>query len=168
MLRKMRIKGRAMKRVLTIGLAIAAAGVSFSSVEAGSLRHERVSAAAVLPASDILSTVREMGFAPNSEVVRRGPYYVLHAVDLRGVELRIVADAQFGDILWVMPAWPYYYVPYYVRAPHIIHIPDEVKPRKHSEAAPSPKSAAKKDTGLAKDAPEQAAIAPAKVLSTDE
>jgi hypothetical protein len=166
MLWKTRKKGRAMKRALSIGLAIVAAGVCLASAEAGSLMQGRVRAAGLLPASDIITTVREMNFAPDGEVVRRGPYYVLHAVDLRGVELRIFADAQFGDILAVMPAWPYYYVPYYVRAPHIIHIPDEVKPRKQSEAAPAPKSAAKKDT--AKQAPEQAAIAPAKVLSTDE
>lgn len=127
-----------MKRALTIGLAIAAAGVSLSTVAARSLKAEPVSVAEALPASDILTSVREMGFAPNTEVVRRGPYYVLHAIDLRGVELRIVADAQFGDILAVTPAWPCSCTPYYVREPHIIHIPPRgaAKPRQHSDASP--------------------------------
>jgi len=167
MLRKYADHGvRAMKTALTIGLAIAAAGLSLAA--ARPLQAEPVTAAAVLPTSDILGIVREMGFAPHAPVRRRGPYYVLHAVDLRGVELRIVADAQFGDILWVTPAYPYYYVPAYVRAPHIIHVPPrgEAKPRKRSEAAPPPKSAAKKPA--VQPAPDQAAIAPAKVLSKDE
>ena len=64
-----------------------------------------------------------MGLAPNSEVLRRGPYYVLHALDTYGVELRVVADAHFGDILSVLPAQPYSLAPDYVRAPRIIHVP---------------------------------------------
>ena len=136
-----------------------------------------MSAAELLPASDILTTVREMGFAPNTQVVRRGPYYVLHAVDLRGIELRIVADAQFGDILLVEPAWPYNYTPYYVRAPHIIHVPPPAaaKPRKRSEAAPlQPERAAKPDAkrgtaaATAKDAPVKSAATPLKALPKDE
>jgi hypothetical protein len=140
-----------MNKALAIGLAIAALGVS--AAEAGSIWHRRARSIEVLPPSDVLTTVRELDLAPDSEVVRRGPYYVLHAVDLRGVEQRIVADAQFGDILSIMPGVPYDYVPYYVRAPRIIHVPDAVK--RHSGAAPS-------------DVPEQAAIAPAKILSRDE
>ena len=50
--------------------------------------------------------MRAHGLAPISEPVRRGPYYVLHANDPRGIEVRVVVDAQFGDILSVAPARP--------------------------------------------------------------
>jgi hypothetical protein len=135
-------QGHAVKRGLIIGLAIAAAGVSFSYVGARSLKSEPAyyrgepavyvagrslrdesARTAVRPASEIVATVREMGLAPNSEVLRRGPYYVLHALDTDGVELRVVADAHFGDILSVRPAQPYSLAPDYVRAPRIIHVP---------------------------------------------
>ena len=78
-----------------------------------------------LPAYEILTTVRSMGLNPVSEPVRRGPYYVLHAYDPRGIEVRVVADAQFGDILSVAPARALNtaYAPRYERGPRIIHVP---------------------------------------------
>ncbi len=54
---------------------------------------------------DILAAVRYFGLDPEGPVVRRGGYYVLHAFDGTGVELRVVADAQFGDILFMGPAF---------------------------------------------------------------
>jgi hypothetical protein len=58
----------------------------------------------ILPPSDILASVRYVGLDPTGEVVRRGAYYVLHAIDATGVELRVVVDAQFGDVLFMAPA----------------------------------------------------------------
>jgi hypothetical protein len=57
--------------------------------------------------------------------VRRWPYYVLHAYDPRGIEVRVVVDAQFGDILSVAPARPFAtaYAPRYERGARIIHVP---------------------------------------------
>jgi hypothetical protein len=109
------------KRGLTIGLAIAALGVTISLVTADS-SHETTTAADAVPAYQVMTTLREMGFAPNREPVRRGPYYVLHALDRRGVEMRVVADAHFGDIISVTPARASYVVNYY-RGPRIIHVP---------------------------------------------
>jgi hypothetical protein len=63
-----------------------------------------------------------MGLNPISEPLRRGPYYVLHATDRRGTELRVVADSQSGDILSIAPAQNGA-SPHYQRAPHIIHVP---------------------------------------------
>lgn len=112
---------RAILRGLTIGLAIAAAGIVFSFVTAHSLKRAR--AAEALSASDVLDSVRALGLAPDGPAVRRGAYYVLHAIDPRGNELRVVADAHFGDIVAVRPAAPYYVTAPYVRGPHIIHVP---------------------------------------------
>ncbi len=123
-----------MKREWIIGLAIAAAAIGASGFAAPSRAGEAVAVEAVLPVSDILDTVRLMGLAPNRRAVRRGSYYVVHAIDPYGVELRVVADAHFGDILAVTPAAPYAVTPHYVRAPRIIHVPqadDGAPPRRH-------------------------------------
>lgn len=62
-----------------------------------------VTAADVMPAYEILTRVRELALDPAGEPVRRGSYYVLHAYDRRGTEMRVVADAQLGDIVSVKP-----------------------------------------------------------------
>lgn len=77
-----------------------------------------------MPAYEIVTRVREMALEPASRPMRRGSYYVLHAYDRRGVEMRVVADAQLGDILSVAPVRPTAaaYAP--LRSgPHIIHVP---------------------------------------------
>jgi len=103
----------------------------------------------VLPASEILATVRSMGLGPTGVLRRRGPFYVLHAYDPRGVEVRVVADAQFGDILSVTPARGLvdFYVPAYIRGPRIIHVPlrdatddDVTPPRGHVTPRPKHRS----------------------------
>lgn len=114
-----------MKKALTIGLAGVALVVTLSLVAADSFKREQTIATDVLPANEILTTVRSMGLDPIGEPLRRGPYYVLHAYDPRGVEVRVVADAQLGDILSVTPARALNdaYAPSYERGPRIIHIP---------------------------------------------
>jgi len=58
--------------------------------------------------------------------IRRGAYYVLHAISAEGIELRVVADAQLDDILSIEVARPLIaYTPYYVRAPHVIHVNED-------------------------------------------
>jgi hypothetical protein len=76
----------------------------------------------ILPPADILASVRYLGLDPTGEPVRRGAYYVLHAFDATGVELRVVADAQFGDILFMAPALNATLTPPYTRAARIIQI----------------------------------------------
>ena len=136
---------------------IAAAGVTFSSSAARSLKSERGARRRCAPASEIVATVREMGLAANSEVLRRGPYYVLHALDTRGIELRVVADAHFGDILSVLPAQLYSLAPDYVRAPRIIHVPqpDDATSRDYRTRSDGAASGAAKD---APPAPPQRAV----------
>ena len=114
-----------MKKGLTFALAVAAlAALSTGSAIAGQ-PYETVRPA-ISPADEILRVVRYMGYNPSSPALRRGPYYVLHAFDARGVEMRIVADAELGDILDIEPAvvLNQIYPPSYFSGPLIIHVPD--------------------------------------------
>ena len=94
----------------------------FSLARAGTLGPDTPSMR-ILPPADILAAVRYFGLDPEGPVVRRGGYYVLHAFDGTGVELRVVADAQFGDILFMGPAFNASLTPPYIRAAHIIQVP---------------------------------------------
>jgi len=111
------------KKALTIGLAGVALAAMLSLVGAGSREAERehVAAAGPQPDFDIRTLLSEIGLSAIGEPVRRGHYYVLHAYDPRGVELRVVADAQFGDIIAVTPVRP---LPLQFQGgPRIIHVP---------------------------------------------
>jgi hypothetical protein len=59
---------------------------------------------AVLPPYEIMSIVRSTGLAPLTRPMRRGPYYMLVAVDRIGRQMRVVVDAQLGDIVNMRPA----------------------------------------------------------------
>lgn len=106
-----------MRKKLTIGVIVTALAVTVSFVAAGP--YQRVTAAEMLSASDILTSVRLLGLAPTTRVFRHGPYYVLHAIDPRGTELRVVADAALGDIVSVTPI----FAPRFDAGPRIIHVP---------------------------------------------
>jgi len=126
------------KRVwLYAGVAVALAGFTSVAVTfANPLRRgepdDSVDADA-MPPYEVLATVRGLGFDPISQPVRRGNYYVLHAYDARGQEMRIVADVSFGDIVSVSPARAANaaYAPqqqYYGGAgPRIIQVPDNYR-----------------------------------------
>jgi hypothetical protein len=58
----------------------------------------------VLPPYEIVTIVRSTGLAPLTRPMRRGPYYVLVAVDRVGRQMRVVVDAQLGDIVNLRPA----------------------------------------------------------------
>jgi hypothetical protein len=135
---------RLVKKALMVLVAVAALGGTLTFVTAGSFkRGEQVTAADALPAFEILTTVRTMGINPISEPVRRGPYYVLQAYDARGIQVRVVADAQFGDILSIAPTnLPNSgYGPRYERGPRIIHVPqpDDVRARDNDRASVNPR-----------------------------
>jgi hypothetical protein len=105
---------------LTIALAISMLAATMTSLMAGGLyQRDEVTAADALPAYEVLNTVRSLGFRPTTQALRRGPYYVLHAIDPRGIEVRIVADAQLGDIVSISPLL----APRYYGGPRIIHVP---------------------------------------------
>jgi hypothetical protein len=113
-----------MKKSLTIGLAAALLAATVSFGAAGTSRREPGSAGSMLPAYEILTSVRALGYDPTTPAFRRGPYYVLHAYDRYGVKVRVVADAQLGDIVSIRPV----FAVRYDAGPRIIHVP----PRGHS------------------------------------
>jgi hypothetical protein len=123
-----------MKKGLIIGLAATSVAAAVSSlvsvgVSAGPLRDPGPSAAdnqsgQTLPASQIAAGVRAAGLDPNGEPVLRGRYYVLHAFDPHGHEMRVLADAQFGGILSILPSRrASAYRPSYGGVARIIHVP---------------------------------------------
>jgi hypothetical protein len=147
----------------TAVLAIAAV-VGFAApitlYAAGSRYFEPVTAADAMPPYEILTRVRTLALDPIGEPVRRGPYYILHAYDRRGTEVRVVADAQFGDVLSVMPATLLTPGPGTVGGARIIHVPapgeetadaaaagqlesDEAAPEETVPPAPKPRRAGK-------------------------
>jgi len=109
------------KKRLTIAIVAGALAAATSLAAAGYYQRQRaqVTAPDALPASEILNKVGALGFRPTTQALRRGPYYVLHAVDRRGVEVRIMADAQLGDIVSVAPVL----APRFNGGPRIIHVP---------------------------------------------
>lgn len=130
-----------MKKGLTIGLAGAALAATLTFVAAGSVKREPVTEADALPAYEIVATVRSIGLRPVGQPVRRGPYYVLHANDRHGTEMRVIADAHFGDVLSVAPARAHNaaLAPNVPRGPRIIHVPQagERDERINNRASPS-------------------------------
>ena len=97
--------GKAAKKTAVLAIAaVVGFAAPITLYAAGSHYLEPVTAADVLPAYEILTRVRTLALDPIGEPVRRGPYYILHAYDRRGTEVRVVADAQFGDVLSVTPA----------------------------------------------------------------
>ncbi len=124
-------------RKLSIGVIVAAMAATVTLVaagpyyrhERGAERHEREAA---LPPERIVSAVQSFGLVPTTRAERRGPFYVLHALDRRGTELRVVADAAWGDIVSVTPL----YAPRYDAGPRIIHVPQPGDYERDSAAVP--------------------------------
>jgi len=149
-----------MKKTLTIGVG-AALAATLLVAGTGSHAVEAEQVAAALPSGEFLAGLRQMGLNPIGEPVRRGPYYVMHAYDPRGIEMRVLADAHFGDILSVLPARPLntVFAPEYVRAPRIIHVP----PRgddDHAKSGASETPSAPRRTVLSAPPPPATALTP--------
>jgi hypothetical protein len=124
-----------MKKSLTIGLAASLLAATVSLAAAGTYRSEPVGAAYMLPAYEILTTVRALGYDPTTPAFRRGPYYVLHAYDRNGVKVRVVTDAQLGDIVAIRPV----FAPRYDAGPRIIHVPQPGEAPRRSDTQSAPK-----------------------------
>jgi hypothetical protein len=97
--------GGTAKRTAVLAIAtMVGFAAPISLYAAGSHYFEPVAAADAMPPYEILTRVRTLALDPIGEPVRRGPYYILHAYDRAGTEVRVVVDAQFGDVLSVTPA----------------------------------------------------------------
>src|SRR4249919_4393015 len=115
------MKSRGLPRSGTLAAVVMAGGLMAGAARAQSPDLGAPSIG-TLPPTDILESVRYLGRDPTGEPVRRGAYYVLHAYDRAGIELRVVADAQFGDVLFMAPALNTSLTPPYVRAARIIQV----------------------------------------------
>ena len=56
-----------------------------------------------LPPYEILSILRSTGLDPIGPPIRRGPTYVLHAIDRGDREVRVVVSARTGEVVSVRP-----------------------------------------------------------------
>jgi len=93
------------KRAATLLIAsVVGFAAPISLYAAGSRYFEPTTAADAMPAYEILTRLRSLALDPIGEPLRRGPYYILHAYDRSGIEMRVVADAHFGDVISVTPA----------------------------------------------------------------
>ena len=93
------------KRAATLLIAsVVGFAAPISLYAAGSRYFEPTTAADAMPAYEILTRLRSLALDPIGQPLRRGPYYILHAYDRRGTEMRVVADAHFGDVISVTPA----------------------------------------------------------------
>jgi len=93
------------KRTATVLIAtVVGFAAPITLYAAGSRYLEPTTDADAMPGYEILTRVRALALDPIGQPLRRGPYYILHAYDRRGIEMRVVADAHFGDIISVTPA----------------------------------------------------------------
>lgn len=111
-----------MKARFAICLALAAASSAALPVSASA----QVLPPQVLPPYEITTSVRSMGLEPISPPVRRGARYVLRAIDGRGAEVTVAADARNGRILFVRPVG--YGGPVYAERFYPEAYPDEAYP----------------------------------------
>ena len=135
-----------MKKGLVLGLAVTAVAAAVSTlavdVSAGPLRQggaagpvaaqaptqapaeASAQAPAQVSAREIAAGVRAAGLDPAGAPRLRGRYYLLNAVDPRGAEMRVLADAQDGSILSILPVRrSRAYRPAYRGTARIIHVP---------------------------------------------
>lgn len=56
-----------------------------------------------LPPHEIVTILRSTGLDPLGQPMRRGPYYVMRAIDGRDREVRVMVSARSGEVLSVTP-----------------------------------------------------------------
>ena len=94
-----------MKKQLALCIALLSLGAATAGTAGAQIVYPVAPASeAVLPPYEVMSIVRSTGLAPLTRPMRRGPYYVLVAVDRVGRQMRVVVDARLGDIVNLRPA----------------------------------------------------------------
>jgi hypothetical protein len=118
---------------------------TFASITFASDIHGR----ALLPAFEVNTIVRSMGFDPTGAPVLRGPVYVIRAIDDDDVPLRITVDARSGRVLTVTELAPNdpYNAPgrigsYPIPPGGVASVPDYRPARTYRAPAPLPPTAA--------------------------
>lgn len=86
--------------------AIAAMLLGLSSVmpaTAEPIRLAQTFAADIVPPYEVFTVIRSMGMRPLGRPHYRGRFYVVHAVDRRGEEVRVMVDARAARVVSVRP-----------------------------------------------------------------
>ena len=136
--------GKGRHRTVVLACAAALGFVAPMTLYAAGARYLEPAAQAdvtpadAMPPYEIVTRVREMALEPAGQPLRRGPYYVLHAYDRRGVEMRVVADAQLGDIVSVAPTRPAVASAPFRSGPRIIHVPGPEDEQATAEPSDAP------------------------------
>jgi hypothetical protein len=78
-------------------------GLSGTPVAAEPIRLAQTFAADVIPPYEVFTIIRSMGMRPLGRPQFRGRFYVVHAIDPRGEEVRIVVDAYAARVVSVQP-----------------------------------------------------------------
>ena len=73
-------------------------GPGCTTGSAASRRQHPSRRCAGMPPHEILTIVRSTGMKPVSRPIRRGPVYVLRALDRAGEEVRVIVDARRGPL----------------------------------------------------------------------
>jgi hypothetical protein len=92
---------RVVMRTIVFGAALAA--VILIAPSPGSAAERNAKPAGVLPPFEILTVVRSAGLNPVGRPTRRGPNYMLRAVDEFGQDVRVVVDGRMGEVISVTP-----------------------------------------------------------------
>ena len=92
------------RRAATLLIASVVGFAAPITLYAAGSRYFEPAAADAMPPHEILTRLRSLALDPIGQPLRRGPYYIMHAYDRRGAEMRVVADAHFGDVISVTPA----------------------------------------------------------------
>ena len=84
---------------LALALAVPAAAQPIQYMDRSPMQGE----AGSMPPREVVSILRSNGLRPLGQPTRRGPNYVMRAVDEDGREVRVVVDAIYGEIVSVRP-----------------------------------------------------------------
>jgi hypothetical protein len=88
------------QRMLFATLAVMALA---SPVLAEPIRLAQAGASELLPPHEIITIIQSTGFDPIGQPIRRGPNYVLRAIDEYDREVNLVVSARSGEVLSVKP-----------------------------------------------------------------
>lgn len=86
---------------VVIAVALGLAGAMPAAAE--SIRLAQTFAADIVPPYEVFTIIRSMGLRPLGRPHFRGRSYVVHAMDRRGEELRVVVDARAARVVSVTP-----------------------------------------------------------------
>src|SRR5690606_7633157 len=86
---------------IVIVVMLGVSGVAPAAAEP--MRLAQTLAADIVPPYEVFTIIRSMGMRPLGRPHYRGRFYVVHAVDPRGVDVRVVVDAHAARVVSVRP-----------------------------------------------------------------